>query len=116
MPLPITFISRDELIKYIFDELVERNRESENHPDGYDVDAFFTDMVNVKWEKTFVIDDEFLVDFNCAVIEFIISDSHFSISDKVIITSELFDYAERCFGDDRDEETKEEPHEENNQS
>ena len=115
MPLNITKIDRDELIKHIFDELVERNRESENHPDGYDVDAFYTDIVNVKWDKIFVIDVEFQVDFNCAVIEFIISDNHFSIADKVIITSEFFDYAENyldCYLD----KTKEETHEENNYS
>jgi hypothetical protein len=81
MSLHVTKIDRDELIKHIFDELVERNRESENHPDGYDVDAFYTDIVNVKWDKLFVIDDEFIVDFNCAVIEFIISDAR---TDKIV--------------------------------
>lgn len=105
MPLHVTKIDRDEIIKHIFDELVERNRESEDFPDGYDVDAFYTDIVNVKWDKLFVIDDEFIVDFNCAMIEFIISDNHFSIADKVIIASELLYYSENYLSG---EETKEE--------
>lgn len=108
MSIQVTKIDRDELIKHIFDELVERNKESENHPDGYDVDAFYTDIVNVKWDKIFVIDYEFIVDFNCAVIEFIISDNHFSISDKVIITNELFYYSENYLGENK--EAKEETH------
>ena len=98
----ITKIDRDELIKYIFDELVKRN---EGRSDDYDVDAFYTDIVNVRWDKIFIIDDDFQVDFGCATIKFIISDTHFDIADKVIITSELFCYSNRYFGEDREKGT-----------